>query len=72
MRIDFDSPSLEDDRDDQEVSYPINEPAAPVPLEELVTPDEFLRAAIDFEDEEDADGAIEVYRAMSLAFGPSS
>ncbi|MCP4777889.1 MAG: MerR family transcriptional regulator, partial [Planctomycetaceae bacterium] len=72
MRIDFDSPSLEDDRDDQEVSYPINEPVAPVPLEELVTPDEFLRAAIDFEDEEDADGAIEVYRAMSLAFGPSS
>ena len=72
MRINFDSPNLHEGRDDQEVSYPINEPVAPVPLEELVTPDEFLRAAIDFEDEEDAEGAIEVYRAMSLAFGPSS
>lgn len=72
MRIDFDSLSPQGSIDDQEISYPIKEPTAPVPLEELVTPEQFLRAAIDFEDEEDAEGAIEVYRAMSLAFGPSS
>ena len=72
MRIDFDSLSPQGAIDDQEVSYPISEPTDPVPLEELVTPDEFLRAAIDFEDDDDVEGAIEVYRAMSLAFGPSS
>jgi tetratricopeptide (TPR) repeat protein len=72
MRIDFDSFNPQDSIDSQEISYPINESTAPVPLEELETPDEFLRAAIDFEDEDDAEGAIEVYRAMSLAFGPSS
>ena len=72
MRIDFDSFNPQDSIDNQEISYPINESTAPVPLEELETPDEFLRAAIDFEDEDDAEGAIAVYRAMSLAFGPSS
>ena len=72
MRIDFDSLGPNEAMDDQEVSFPINEPVPPVPLDELVTPDEFLRAAIDFEDEDNLEGAVEVYRAMSLAFGPSS
>lgn len=72
MRIDFDSLSPQVGLEDQDISYPISEPNAPVLLKDLVTPDEFLRAAIDFEDEDDAEGAIEVYRAMSLAFGPSS
>ena len=40
------------------------------PLDQLVTPNEFIRMAIEFEDEGDTQSAIEVYRAMSLAFGP--
>ena len=42
------------------------------PLDQLVTPNEFIRMAIEFEDEGDTQSAIEVYRAMSLAFGPSA
>jgi tetratricopeptide (TPR) repeat protein len=72
MRIDFDSLSPQEGLEDQDISYPISERSAPVLLKEMVTPDEFFRAAIDFEDEDDAEAAIEVYRAMSLAFGPSS
>jgi tetratricopeptide (TPR) repeat protein len=41
-------------------------------LEELNTPSEFIRLAIEFEDADDASSAIEVYRAMGLAFGPST
>ena len=43
----------------------------PKSLEELATPDEFIELATRFEDVEDPQSATEVYRAMSLAFGPS-
>lgn len=39
--------------------------------ESWTTPDEFLEAAIDFEDEGKLAEAIEVYRAMLLALGPA-
>ena len=41
-------------------------------LDQLLTPDEFIEMATEFEDNEDPDSAIQVYRAMSLEFGPSS
>jgi tetratricopeptide (TPR) repeat protein len=44
---------------------------APKSLEQLATPDEFIDLATRFEDAEDPQSATEVYRAMSLAFGPS-
>ncbi|MFK7765947.1 MAG: MerR family transcriptional regulator [Mariniblastus sp.] len=42
------------------------------PLHELATPNEFIKMAIEFEDDDDSHSAIEVYRTMSLAFGPSA
>lgn len=41
-------------------------------VEQLATPDEFIELAIQFEDADDGPAAIEVYRAMMLAFGPSA
>ena len=40
-------------------------------LDQLLTPSEFIEMATEFEDNEDPDSAIQVYRAMSLEFGPS-
>ena len=40
-------------------------------VEEFSSPEEFLKLAIELEDNDELDAAIEVYRAMSLAFGPS-
>ena len=42
-----------------------------IALAEISTPDEFVRLAVELEDGEDLQGAIDVYRAMSLSFGPS-
>ncbi len=41
-------------------------------LNNLVSPEEFLQLATELEDQMQIDSAIEVYRAMSLAFGPSA
>ena len=41
-------------------------------LDQLATPNEFIKMAIEFEDDDDTQSAIEVYRAMSLALGPSA
>ncbi|MFT7631302.1 MAG: tetratricopeptide (TPR) repeat protein [Mariniblastus sp.] len=82
MRIDFDSLNAEES--DSENAQLISIESSPVAtssvemesvvtsLEQLATPDEFIRLAIDFEDADDPQAAIEVYRAMSLAFGPSA
>ena len=40
-------------------------------LDQLLTPNEFIEMAIEFEDDDDPDSAIQVYRAMSMEFGPS-
>lgn len=40
-------------------------------LDQLLTPNEFIEMATEFEDNDDPDSAIQVYRAMSLEFGPS-
>ena len=72
MRIDFDSLGVVE-TDVQSIQVLSIDDATPVaPLEQLTTPDEFIRAAIEFEDADDAAAAIEVYRALSLAFGPSA
>lgn len=41
-------------------------------VNDLATLDEFIEMAIDFEDQGDPSSAIEVYRALMLAFGPSA
>lgn len=38
----------------------------------LATPDEFIRHATKYEEQQDVESAIEVYRAMMLAFGPTA
>jgi tetratricopeptide (TPR) repeat protein len=41
-------------------------------FDQFTTPDEFIALATELEDEGEVDAAIEVYRAMSLAYGPSA
>ncbi len=41
-------------------------------LDLLTTPGDFIRLAVDLEDSGNINGAVEVYRAMSLALGPSA
>jgi len=41
-------------------------------ISQFVTTEEFLELAVELEDRFDFSGAIEAYRAMSLAFGPSA
>jgi tetratricopeptide (TPR) repeat protein len=43
-----------------------------IEISQFVTPEEFLELAVDLEDSFDFSGAIEVYRAMSLALGPTA
>jgi tetratricopeptide (TPR) repeat protein len=72
MRIDFDSLGIVETEFDSSHVLSIETAAESFSLDQLATPDEFIRAAIDFEDEDDSEAAIEVYRALSLAFGPSA
>ena len=73
-RIDFDAIESDATQDVQESEVrdviSMDEPREFGSLDDLTTPEEFLELAIDFEDEYDTQSAIEVYRAMSLAFGP--
>ena len=74
MRIDFDS-LVELDSDStagESQLLSIDGPQTETSLDQFTTPDEFIRAAIEFEDADDSRSAIEVYRAMSLAFGPTA
>lgn len=41
-------------------------------LSQFATPDEFLELAVELEDHFEYDSAIEVYRSLALAFGPSA
>lgn len=50
----------------------IEEAKQPKSIQDLVTPSEFIAMAIEFEDADDPGAAIQVYRAMSLAFGTSA
>ena len=70
-RGDFDRPSEDLQANDQSIlsMKPVVDEST---LDELSTPDEFIQLATELEDVEDFDAAIEVYRAMSLAFGPST
>ena len=72
MRIDFDSLAVDENESDP--SQVLSMAATPDlgSLDQLATPDEFVRMAIEFEDSDNPDAAIEVYRAMSLAIGPAS
>ncbi len=71
MRINFEHPA--DDLQDADRTILSLEPRAEeTSLEELTTPAEFIEMATELEDAEEFDSAIEVYRAMSLAFGPSA
>ena len=71
MRIDFDSLVEQNIDADSSRVISIEDVPPPVPLDQLATPDEFIKLAIESEDAHDWDSAIEVYRAMSLAFGPT-
>ena len=41
-------------------------------LDQLKTPEEFIRMAVEMEDDNQLESAAEVYQAMALAFGPSA
>ena len=71
-RIDFDSLAMSDDDPGGSHLLSIKSATPDVTLDQLATPDEFLKMAIDFEDVDDTDSAIEVYRAMGLAVGPTA
>ena len=71
MRINFDRPNEELPADDQSI-ISMKPGVDESSLGEFSTPDEFIQLATELEDVEDFDAAIEVYRAMSLAFGPSA
>ena len=51
---------------------PLSAPFSSQDVDQLATPAEFIALATELEDSLDIDKAIEVYRAMSLAFGPTS
>ena len=72
MRIDFDSLGIVESEFESAKVFSIETAAEMVSMEQLATPDEFIRVAIEFEDADDSEAAIEVYRALSLAFGPSA
>ena len=71
MRINFDRPDEETQNADQAI-ISMERSVDDSSLDDLTTPDEFIQLATELEDAEDFDSAIEVYRAMSLAFGPSA
>ena len=70
-RIDFDSLSADQDENESAKLISLDQVAEERELEELNTPSEFIKMAIAHEDADDPQSATEVYRAMSLAFGPS-
>ena len=72
MRIDFDSADLADVENENAQVLSLENGQEELTLDQLVTPEEFIQMAIEFEDADDPTSAIEVYRAMSLAFGPSA
>lgn len=71
-RIDFASLDHSESELDQTDFLKIEDAPQPKTLDQLLTPTEFIDMAIEFEDNEDPESAIQVYRAMSLEFGPSS
>ena len=74
-RIDFASLDQADDPDQAnffKIEDAATNPGTAKTLDQLLTPSEFIEMAIEFEDNEDPESAIQVYRAMSLEFGPSS
>ena len=74
-RIDFASLDQADDPDQAnffKIEDAVTNPGSTKTLDQLLTPSEFIEMAIEFEDNEDPESAIQVYRAMSLEFGPSS
>ncbi|MEM7785823.1 MAG: tetratricopeptide repeat protein, partial [Planctomycetota bacterium] len=72
-RIDFDSLTEEiannHSDQDQLLSFESTESPNEKTIEDLSSPSEFVRLAIEYEDREDHDSAIQVYRAMALAYG---
>ena len=50
----------------------IKDAKEPKSIDQLVTPSEFIDMAIEFEDAEENAAALDVYRAMALAFGPTA
>lgn len=77
MRIDFDSTESElddvsgSDEDSQHL-ISIESPVLNRDLDQLASPDEFIEVAISYEDEDDPQSAVDVYRMMSLTFGPTA
>ena len=69
-RFDFDGEQQPATTSDQVFS--IEEFDSAATSADLQTPEQFLELAIEYEDAEDLDSAIEVYRALHLAFGPSA
>lgn len=55
-----------------ETIIPLNRAIAERDVDRFTTPAEFIEMATELEDEFEIDAAIETYRAMSLAFGPSA
>jgi tetratricopeptide (TPR) repeat protein len=78
MRINFDvrpAGAKEGNREtDDEVNdvIPLAGTGHPGDMDQFTTPDEFLALAAELEDAWEIDSAIEVYRALSLAFGPTA
>lgn len=78
MRINFEvRPAVADGGDqqtDDETTdiIPLVGPGSSGDMDQFTTPDEFIALAADLEDAWEVDSAIEVYRAMSLAFGPTA
>ncbi len=77
MRIDFaaleapNSASEADTGPASVLSFPGNGESTEKEAGHWTTPGEYLEAAIEWEDEGQLENAIEVYRALSLAFGPT-
>lgn len=69
-RIDFDL--LDESSGDLTSVVTFDDAADRRSIDQLTTPAEFVQLAISFEDEDDPESAIEVYRAMALAFGPTA
>lgn len=72
MRIDFESLDHLDDESVESQLLSIEEATPALTLDELATPGDFINMAMEHEDADEPQSAIEVYRAMSLAFGPSA
>ena len=71
MRINFDV-SESDSENSAAAVISMQRSLEEVSLEALHTPDEFFELATEFEDAGEIESAVEVYRALALAFGPSA